>query len=354
MTVYFAGLDFHNCVVPSSEGNSSEMLYPLPVNIGCNLKNTRMRVDLIVFQKVGNVYSWFAKGDGFPQECELLRFDLKISQVCLAANMLIGFSEKTNSLYKIDFSLNYNSEFFSWNLKQVQLPDTLFQVKQIATNDKSVFVLDDCSNIFEVAAETLILKWRLDGEIEIQKLSCGFGHFTALTDTGAVYSWGSGGRRELGHFDHDHVMVNCEEPKRIQFFDDLPCIVKDISCGGWHTLALTSDGDIYSWGWNVSGQLGIDSHRGENQVSSFVGGVPYPVDLGSATDPVAYIASGARHSLALLKSGKCYSFGLNSHGQLGDGTFDNKSEPVQVKFVDESTKVVRIECGRWSSFLYCE
>jgi alpha-tubulin suppressor-like RCC1 family protein len=267
----------------------------------------------------------------------------------------------TNTLYKVDFSINYDDSskpLSCWNVKSIKHPDSSMKIKQIATNDKSVYVLDDHSGIFEMSDnvlgdKALILKWRLD-KVEILKLCCGFGHFVVLSDTGALFSWGSGGRGELGHFVNDHVMVNCDQPKRIEFFDDLPTIVKDFFCGGWHTLALTSDGDIYSWGWNESGQLGYNSNS-----KVVIGGVPYPIDLGSGTDPVVQIACGARHSLAVLKNGKCFSWGLNKHGELGLNDFDNRSEPVEIKFnaTDDDydkkyNNIAKVECGRWCSFVY--
>jgi len=155
-------------------------------------------------------------------------------------------------------------------------------------------------------------------------------------------------------------MQDSNEPRRIEFFDDLPCVVKDVACGGWHTVVLTdspqchtsddvvltSDGDIYSFGWNESGQLG---HPKENKTS--ISGVPYPCDLGSAIDPVRHIACGARHSIAVLKSGKMYVWGFNKFGQLGLGDLKNRQEPSEMTGLPSSSKICQIDCGRWHTFV---
>ena len=179
-------------------------------------------------------------------------------------------------------------------------------------------------------------------DVVLRRIYSGYAFNLALSDTGAVYSWGTGSRGELGQ---DCDSVECETPQRIDFFDDLPSVVVDLACGGWHALALTSDGDIYSWGWNESGQLGHSAEK-----LSSVSPHPFPVDLGSANDPVRQIAAGARHSIAVLKSGQLYTWGLNKFGQLGLGDCENRSVPSPVEGSVEG-RVNRAYCGRWSTVI---
>jgi len=140
-----------------------------------------------------------------------------------------------------------------------------------------------------------------------------------------------------------------------------------VACGGWHSLALTSDGDVYSWGWNESGQLGHSAEK-----LSSVTPHPFPIDLGSADDPVQAISAGSRHSVAVMKSGRVFSWGLNKFGQLGVGDLENRMEPTEVRMesaeVRRESKEARMEpveagqsqflpsvraayCGRWSTIL---
>jgi hypothetical protein len=92
------------------------------------------------------------------------------------------------------------------------------------------------------------------------------------------------------------------------------------------SLALTTDGKLFSWGNNASGQLG----NGTLSVS------PSPVLVGGTSNlagqTVVAVAAGASGSTgyALTLSGKLYAWGLNSSGQVGNGTTVNALSPVEI------------------------
>jgi len=339
MNLYFCGLDQFNCLISEGQFEGLQSI-KTPVKLN-GFSKVVMQLHLSVFKKIGIDSEWFISGMGIPEALKLFSEDLNISEVCFSSKGITGLSKNDNIYrYDIDFEMDSISDILACGIKIVTLPDPSLRIVQIVSNHEHVYGLDDRSCVHQIG-DNIVLKWRFEGVVVV-KIACGFGHFVAISDTGALYSWGSGGRGELGHTDHNHVMVNCEIPTRIDFFDDLPSVIKDIACGGWHTLALTSDGDIYSWGWNESGQLGYSVEK-----LSTVSGEPYPVDLGSAEDPIVNISAGARHSVALLKSGKVFSWGLNKHGQLGLGDSENRHEPVELK----NNKAVEIVCGRWWTFL---
>ena len=123
----------------------------------------------------------------------------------------------------------------------------------------------------------------------------------------------------------------------------------DIVAGGWHSLALTSDGDIYSWGWNQASQCGHSADQLTTVIRQ-----PYPIDLGSGENPVIGIAAGARHSVAILKNGEVFSWGWNKYGQLGLGDNIDRSSPTQVKFLEfDSYQPSSVMCGRWGTLVFC-
>lgn len=95
--------------------------------------------------------------------------------------------------------------------------------------------------------------------------------------------------------------------------------VSTISGGGYHSLALKSDGTVWAWGRNNFGQLGNGKKHKTN----------IPVQVNNLEDVIA-IASGKWHSMALKSDGTVWTWGLNNYGQLGDGTFKNRKTPVQV------------------------
>jgi hypothetical protein len=331
-----------------------------PLKLEEEYSKVESRLGLTVYRQQQDVdedrsgTSWYIKGPGFLRNTILFESKLKVTSVCMIINKVIGLSRSDGNLYVARILMDKDkSDALSCEVKPVRALDPAVRIVQIASTDEKVYGLDDTNNgVYEIDDDNGLLlpgirKWRFPEGTNIVKLRCGFAHFVALSDTGALYSWGSGGRGELGHDEQEHVMVNCEEPKRIDFFDDLPSVVKDISCGGWHTLALTSDGDIYSWGWNESGQLG---HSKEKSLSS-VSGVPYPVDLGSGDDPVVQISAGSRHSVGVMKCGDVFSWGYNKHGQLGLGDFENRLEPEKVK-VKGKSKCKGAICSRWSTVMF--
>uniref|UniRef100_A0A8W7M464 Uncharacterized protein n=1 Tax=Anopheles arabiensis TaxID=7173 RepID=A0A8W7M464_ANOAR len=103
----------------------------------------------------------------------------------------------------------------------------------------------------------------LPKHVRIRKVVAGFEHCLMLTTNGDVYSWGGGLRGQLGN--GEIVAVN-----------DRPCVVNglagvkviDIAADGWHSAAVSAFGDLYTWGWNNQGQLGLQDPQHRERVVS--------------------------------------------------------------------------------------
>ncbi|OGQ82695.1 MAG: hypothetical protein A2289_08970 [Deltaproteobacteria bacterium RIFOXYA12_FULL_58_15] len=109
----------------------------------------------------------------------------------------------------------------------------------------------------------------------------------------------------------------------------------DIDGGEDHTLALKPDGTLWAWGLNVDGQLG-DGTSDSRDVPARVcdkGRTHCAVD--PLTDVTA-VAAGRNHSLALKSDGTVWSWGDNNTGQLGDGTQNPRSTPGPVCDIGET------------------
>jgi alpha-tubulin suppressor-like RCC1 family protein len=156
----------------------------------------------------------------------------------------------------------------------------------------------------------------------VTHVSSGSKHATATTKEGKLYTWGSNKHSQQGGVsDDDHVKVPTELP--------FSQTVVDVRCGYYHTLALTEDGTVFSWGKNDSGCCGVGHN---NNVAT-----PTAVTLPSKA---AQIFSGGYHSGALTTEGDLYLWGFNYSGELGAGHKENRNTPQKVPIDFEISQVI--------------
>ena len=152
------------------------------------------------------------------------------------------------------------------------------------------------------------------------RVAAGRNHTLAINSRGELYAWGSNKNGQLGI---GTTTDNELAPQRVGRDSDW----KAVSGGVNHSLALKSDGTLYAWGKNDRGQLGIGST--ENRTT--------PQRVGSADDWKA-ISAGFSHSLALKSDNTLYAWGDNRLGALGNGenganltdTSKDKTAPIQI------------------------
>jgi len=156
-------------------------------------------------------------------------------------------------------------------------------------------------------------------------------YFTvAITTSGQLWTWGSNNGSQLG----DGTSINRSSPMRIGSATNWD----SVSAGNAHTLALTTNGQIWSWGSNSRGQLGISG-----------GSLNIPTRIGT-TSNWSSVSAGNTHSTALTTDGQLWAWGLNEHGQLGDsigvGTLAGRSTPTRVGV---STNWISVSAGGFST-----
>ena len=145
-------------------------------------------------------------------------------------------------------------------------------------------------------------------------VSAGGAHTIALKTDGSLWAFGSNYWGQLG----DGTNTNRNTPVRVGTATDWAAI----SAGGYHTIGLKTDGSLWSWGGNVCGQLG-------DGTSSIQRNTPTPVRIGTATDWAA-VSAGSDHTIVLKTDGSLWAFGSNNSGQLGDGTYIDRNTPVRI------------------------
>jgi alpha-tubulin suppressor-like RCC1 family protein len=176
------------------------------------------------------------------------------------------------------------------------------------------------------------------------QLTCG-AHFTiilfqALSKDGRhvkkLYSsgWGKYGRLGTGS-EEDH-----STPMPVAL--DSSIDVLQVSAGFWHAGCITSQGDLYVWGYNKSrGVLGL----GGDKMSPFEAvPVKVPVAIDSKRVAFKHVACGYNYTYALGVDGTCWSWGSGAHGVLGHGDTKDRFQPTRVEVPGGDT-VSTASCG---------
>jgi alpha-tubulin suppressor-like RCC1 family protein/subtilisin family serine protease len=152
---------------------------------------------------------------------------------------------------------------------------------------------------------------QVSGLSNVIAVEAGSNFSVALKSDGTVWAWGANSLGQLG----DGTGLPKSSPVRVQGLSG----VTAISAGAAHALALKSDGTVWAWGSNNHGQLG-DGTNASGRVS--------PVQVVGLAG-VASVSCGDSFSLARKNDGTVWAWGYNASGQLGDGSFLNRSLPVK-------------------------
>ncbi|KAM6945675.1 retinitis pigmentosa GTPase regulator b [Aplochiton taeniatus] len=147
-------------------------------------------------------------------------------------------------------------------------------------------------------------------------VSCGYYHSAFVTAGGGLYTFGESDSGKLGL--GTDQMAGHRVPQRVKSVTER---VKQVACGGGHTVALTED-DVLTFGLGQFGQLGHGTF-------SFEARLPQPVDH-FRKGRVRHVACGENHTAVITEAGLLYTFGDGRHGKLGLGeeNFTNQFKPT--------------------------
>lgn len=170
--------------------------------------------------------------------------------------------------------------------------------------------------------------------LDIHNVACGSKHAVLVTKQGKVFSWGNGSGGRLGH----GMEIDICNPKPIDSLSGLS--TASIACGEYHTCAITDSGDLYSWG-DGKNNFGLLGHG--NEISYWT-----PKKLTCQVEDlcISSISCGPWHSAAITSLGQLYTFGDGSFGALGHGDCSSTSIPREVQTL-KGLKTIRVSCGFW-------
>lgn len=169
-------------------------------------------------------------------------------------------------------------------------------------------------------------------DIALCQVSCGGYHTMALTDMGKIFSWGHGTEGQLGYVLDGFGVQNA--PREVDSWTVLKNAALHISCGQEHSAAVSKRGEVYMWGCGKNGQLG----QGNKNPSCV------PVKARNVDHAVS-VSCGSGHTVAQTETGRLFTWGEGNQGQLGHGNLDDAFMPKAVVGFDGPKKVKSVTCG---------
>ena len=202
---------------------------------------------------------------------------------------------------------------------------------QLGTGDLNTYLLP-----IDITAS-----FNLSSEEKIIEVECGNYFSSAITSSGRLFTWGDNNSGQLG----DGSTVQKALPNEITSNFDLLVdeLIIDVSLGSAHALALTSTNRVFSWGYNFSMQLGDGTNVSRNTPLDITSSFTLSVE-----EAIQQIAAGNHHSAIVTTLGNVFTFGFNIYGQLGDGTTVNKGIPTNITgqfTLNTGEKIERIMLG---------
>ncbi len=279
----------------------------------------------IALDQDGNVYTWgkndqgqLGLGKGVTQKDTPTKVSGLTSVTAVAAG------------YNFSLALRFNGTVSAWGNG---VNDTPTEVSGISGVIAIAAGQIDC---LALTAEGTVYQWSLgtspaqvNGLQGIVAIAAGGNHNLALTRTGEVWSWGDNFYGQLG----DGTTNSTQAPHKISGLQD----IVDIAAGVSHSLAVDFSGNVYAWGCNDNYQLGTEDIKGNGL---------RPVQVPTVKK-AAQVAAGNGSSMALTSDGKVYTWGYGEYGQLGSSRSEiTRAAPTQVSRIGSGTPD-SIACGSY-------
>jgi len=189
----------------------------------------------------------------------------------------------------------------------------------------------------------------VDLDYTVRSVVCGPLHTSIINNDGTVYSWGdgadSGEKKEWGK------KGSTDKDKDVAKIVPFPVKIVSLACGGvmlqgeysGHSVALSDNGEVFSWGIGKEGQLGHGKAQFTQPDTNTKLARPYRIDNGRCRN-IKQVSCGNLNTMLRNKDGKVLSFGSNKHGQTGlaQGERENIQDPTELPHLPE---MLYICCG---------
>jgi alpha-tubulin suppressor-like RCC1 family protein len=189
------------------------------------------------------------------------------------------------------------------------------------------------------------IKQPIEEKEEVFLISGGESHSAILTLTSKVYVYGKNYFGQLGLGHNNYVY----HPTKIDFLDKIK--ISKVVCGGDHTLALSEDNNIYSWGLNMFGQLGVGDYivRKQPVKLDLVSKKSDNLSILSKNEDLIDIAAGAQHSILLTSKNRILTCGFSKYFSLGYESEEDVNIFKPIENIPTKSAITKISAGVYHS-----
>jgi YD repeat-containing protein len=164
------------------------------------------------------------------------------------------------------------------------------------------------------------------GATNWKQVACGYNHMAAIKTDGTLWGWGKNSSGQLGTND----VITKSTPVQTSLGGNT---WKQVSCGNLYTAAIKNDGTLWAWGYNFYGQLGTnDTTTRSTPVTTFIGGTNWK-----------QVSCGGSYMAAVKTDGTLWLWGSNTYGYLGTNTSNLTSTPTTTYVGGTNWK--QVDCG---------
>ncbi|KAF7239571.1 RCC1 domain-containing protein 1 [Varanus komodoensis] len=181
----------------------------------------------------------------------------------------------------------------------------------------------------------------LPDALQARQLALGHEHAVLRSAAGTVFSWGGGRHGQLGHGE----LESGPEPRLVEALHGI--LVVAVSAGGWHSTAVSEDVEL-----QVGQQQVVEDRVGGEAGFISVQALPALLDMPHGAE-VSRASCGSRHTAAVTSTGELYTWGWGKYGQLGHGDTVSSDQPRRVRyFAERGLRVADVVCGPWSTYIH--
>ena len=272
---------------PDETGSMSKVSYPFNIDEKCEIKNavsvSRGKNHNLVLDENGDVWCW-GSNSNYPMGS----LDGKVKII----KKLPGISDVKQIKGGTEFSLFIKNDGTLWGVGKNDKGQLGISPEELNNTDIPIQITDKADFKYVTACENSVI---------------------AIADDG-VYSWGGNSKGQLG----DGTFSDNPSPKKLNISLEDGEYIKDVKTGPQHCIALTSMGNVYAWGNNGVGQLGIGNKDNKSTAVK--------VNLSD----VKYVNAGFYQSYAIKSDGTVWGWGSGANHQLGTVSVGTCRVPTQI------------------------